>query len=247
MHKDGEPSVEDILRSIKKVISREDDGQTPRGIGPQVGYAPSFGGSRAFGQREAYARDADAPAPAVAAPRNDRPMTSEPTGSEDVYDLGDLTDEPLLAEREDTQAQPEGPSIALPAAFADARPEPLVPRDELVMIEQEPEQEEGPEQGPVPGGNMPDEPAQPEPAPPAASVVDEGLVAGTAAAAMRDQLAALSTLTARAARPEAAAHPLEEVVRDMLRPLLKDWLDQNLQGIVERSVQDEIARISGRR
>jgi uncharacterized protein len=38
---------------------------------------------------------------------------------------------------------------------------------------------------------------------------------------------------------------LEDVVRDMLRPLLQTWLDQNLAGIVERLVREEIARVVG--
>ena len=38
---------------------------------------------------------------------------------------------------------------------------------------------------------------------------------------------------------------LEGVVRDMLRPLLQTWLDENLPGIVERLVREEIARVVG--
>ena len=38
---------------------------------------------------------------------------------------------------------------------------------------------------------------------------------------------------------------LESIVRDMLRPLLQTWLDENLPGVVERLVQEEIARIVG--
>jgi len=37
------------------------------------------------------------------------------------------------------------------------------------------------------------------------------------------------------------------VVRDMLRPMLKDWLDQNLPLMVEELVTREIARITGRK
>jgi cell pole-organizing protein PopZ len=39
---------------------------------------------------------------------------------------------------------------------------------------------------------------------------------------------------------------LEAVVRDMLRPMLKDWLDEHLPAIVEQLVTREIARITGR-
>ena len=44
----------------------------------------------------------------------------------------------------------------------------------------------------------------------------------------------------------AIADTLEGVVRDMLKPMLKDWLDANLPEIVERMVAQEVARISGR-
>lgn len=37
---------------------------------------------------------------------------------------------------------------------------------------------------------------------------------------------------------------IEEMIRDMLRPMLKEWLDENLPSIVERMVEDEIARVS---
>jgi len=37
--------------------------------------------------------------------------------------------------------------------------------------------------------------------------------------------------------------PLDQIVQDLLRPLLQTWLDENLPQIVERLVQAEIARI----
>ena len=41
---------------------------------------------------------------------------------------------------------------------------------------------------------------------------------------------------------------LEDVVAEMLQPMLKQWLDDNLPSIVERKVQEEIERVSrGRR
>jgi cell pole-organizing protein PopZ len=38
---------------------------------------------------------------------------------------------------------------------------------------------------------------------------------------------------------------LEGIVREMLRPLLRDWLDSHLPGIVERLVREEITRVVG--
>jgi cell pole-organizing protein PopZ len=40
------------------------------------------------------------------------------------------------------------------------------------------------------------------------------------------------------------ARTLEDLVREMLRPLLKGWLDDNLPGIVERIVRQEMERVS---
>jgi cell pole-organizing protein PopZ len=40
------------------------------------------------------------------------------------------------------------------------------------------------------------------------------------------------------------ARTLEDLVKEMLRPLLKSWLDDNLPGLVERIVKAEIERVS---
>ena len=40
------------------------------------------------------------------------------------------------------------------------------------------------------------------------------------------------------------ARTLEDLVREMLRPMLKGWLDDNLPGLVERLVRAEIERVS---
>ena len=40
------------------------------------------------------------------------------------------------------------------------------------------------------------------------------------------------------------ARTLEDLVREMLRPMLKSWLDDNLPGMVERIVKAEIERVS---
>ena len=40
------------------------------------------------------------------------------------------------------------------------------------------------------------------------------------------------------------ARTLEDLVKEMLRPMLKSWLDDNLPGLVERIVKAEIERVS---
>jgi uncharacterized protein len=41
-------------------------------------------------------------------------------------------------------------------------------------------------------------------------------------------------------------NPLEDMVRQMLKPILKQWLDEHLPGIVEDHVKREISRITGK-
>jgi hypothetical protein len=76
------------------------------------------------------------------------------------------------------------------------------------------------------------------------SAADADLVSADAVEATRNSLAALTAL--RNPPPVADAAALETVVRDMLRPMLKDWLDQRLPGIVTDIVTKEVARITGR-
>jgi cell pole-organizing protein PopZ len=72
-----------------------------------------------------------------------------------------------------------------------------------------------------------------------------GLLSDDVAAASRERLASLAALRQRNDAP-AESGALEAVIRDMLRPMLKDWLDAHLPEIVEDLVTREIARITGR-
>lgn len=80
--------------------------------------------------------------------------------------------------------------------------------------------------------------------------IDEGagLVSEDAAEASRASLAALAAVReqAPAAVLPSGDGPLEAVVREMLKPMLKDWLDANLPDIVEEIVTREVARITGK-
>jgi cell pole-organizing protein PopZ len=67
---------------------------------------------------------------------------------------------------------------------------------------------------------------------------------------MRENFEALAMLAEPGARPQivrSGETSLEGLVREMLRPMLADWLDTNLPGMVEKMVQAEIARIAGKR
>jgi hypothetical protein len=49
---------------------------------------------------------------------------------------------------------------------------------------------------------------------------------------------------APATPPSLGARTLEDIVSDLLRPMLRDWLDANLPALVERLVQAERARVT---
>lgn len=70
--------------------------------------------------------------------------------------------------------------------------------------------------------------------------VAETLVGATASSAAASAFGSLSS----ALLMPKDARTLEDVVRELLRPLLKEWLDQNLPRIVETKVEEEVQRIA---
>lgn len=80
---------------------------------------------------------------------------------------------------------------------------------------------------------------------PAPAPAAEAIVSPRAAQATRGPLDALSRMVVK---PEATGpDTLEGLVRELLRPMLRDWLDANLPGMVEDMVAREISRITGHR
>lgn len=61
----------------------------------------------------------------------------------------------------------------------------------------------------------------------------------------RSKLEELASVAATAPPPP-QFNPLEEMIREMLRPILKQWLDDHLPNIVDEHVKREIHRITGR-
>lgn len=91
-----------------------------------------------------------------------------------------------------------------------------------------------------PGPLPPSAPSPLSAAPPV--FAEEPLVGSYAAEATASHFGAL----ARSVAMPKEGRTLEDVVREMLKPLLREWLDQNLSGIVQARVQAEVERISRR-
>ena len=89
-------------------------------------------------------------------------------------------------------------------------------------------------------------PAAPPPEPPVFAPLPT-LVAPEAAAAATASVGSLVRTLADRATPVYRGGPsLEDMVRDELRPILKQWLDTNLPPLVERLVRLEIERVVNR-
>jgi uncharacterized protein len=103
-------------------------------------------------------------------------------------------------------------------------------------------------------GSRPSEAPRPAPPPPEEDVLElsdpvsetDGLVSEDAATASARSLAALSAIRERGETLPQGDGPLEAVVREMLKPMLKEWLDRHLPEMVEELVTREIARITGK-
>src|SRR5690606_10557881 len=79
---------------------------------------------------------------------------------------------------------------------------------------------------------------------------EEGLTTEDAARAMRDSLAALALTAEPGAPPQivrSGETSLEGLTRELLRPMLAEWLDRHLPEMVEKLVKAEIARIAGKK
>lgn len=89
----------------------------------------------------------------------------------------------------------------------------------------------------------------PPPVPQPVPYDNSRLISDTAAQASANALGSLSRLVGGTininSQPIGAGHKtLESMVAELLRPILKDWLDKNLPSIVERVVQKEIQKIT---
>ncbi|PZQ59326.1 MAG: DUF2497 domain-containing protein [Sphingomonas taxi] len=180
----AEPSMEDILASIKRVIK---EGEAP-------------------------------PAPRRAAPR---------AIDDDHRDAVLELNEPLAAPAPMPAAAPApAPTAAhAPASFTDAAEERTV----------------APAYAPSPTPAASSY-AAPSPATPLADDDANPAVSPATVEATRGALGALSRLVVK---PEPDSDgTLEGLVRDMLRPMLGEWLDQNLPRLVEQMVAREIAKIT---
>ncbi|WP_109260753.1 DUF2497 domain-containing protein [Hyphobacterium indicum] len=205
---ENEPSMEEILASIRRIIDEDEDG----------GEAEAAAESPAADEPAEEATPEPAPEPAAEAPSEPEPVAEAPAEPEpaddEVLELTDKIDE------------------------VGGGTDPLALDDDLMIVDRE-EDEPAPQPEPEPVAE-----AAPEAAPQPAAEEDDSLVGAPAATAAAGAFDALAE-NLRVASADGLT--LEGIVREMMRPMLKDWLDTNLPRIVEEKVEAEIERISRRR
>jgi cell pole-organizing protein PopZ len=225
--KSHEPSMEEILASIRRIIA-DDDAKAPPAAAEAVPPAP-----------------AAAPAPMAATPPSPMeflrdippappPPAPPPAPEEEVADILELTDDMRAPERERPAMQFTTVNAQPDIVFAESMPEP-----EPVEPEPEPEPE-----SPEPVLSELDLPAA-DPLEHARQTLteqmemDRPLLSRSTSVAVDSAFASLThTVLSQNART------LDDLVKDMLRPMLKSWLDDNLPSLVERLVRAEIERVS---
>lgn len=280
--KDGEASVEDILRSIKQVISREDGPRrsadtfardAARQLGEPVPERAASFSPYSFQRHSPFgARHPDS-SPSADELSDDPADAGADEGRTDVFDLRSLGSGAFVDDdpEGDFAAAPAGPEtspngLTTPAAersppdIGDEEDAPVPVVDDTECALGAGDAGAGTGDAADDGVNIPSlhagqavTPALGEAdadASMSASPVSEGLIADAAADALRNRFSALqaaATAPNSAASPAGTApNPLEDIVREMLRPMLKQWLDDNMPGLVEKIVEREIARITGR-
>jgi cell pole-organizing protein PopZ len=231
-----EPSMEEILASIRRIISEDGEGEGgDAAAAPKAEEAPAAAAPTAPAAPAAPA--ATAP-PAAAAAEAAPPLAGERPKRPLIADVVEEDDSDILLlteEAEDEVAPPPAPSLReSPLALEDDEPppEPARREPEPLNFDIEPEPVRA-------AASAPED---------TASLVDR-LISERAAAA---SLAAMTELVSRSHRePNIESLPmgnanqtLEDLTRELLRPILKSWLDDNLPQIVERIVREEIGRLA---
>lgn len=222
-----EPSMEEILASIRRIISEDGDAGGKSEAAPSPSPSPM------------------APPPPPPPP----PMMMMPEDEEEEEDVLELTqmvqDDGSVVDVDEGGADDFDPwrnteEPAFPEPLAEPEPEPFRPPP--------------PPPPPPPRRSMPAfddlEDDEPPPRPrPRARDFDDGLISRHTA----DVASQHFTHLARQLGDDLSIGPMpvgirtvEDVVRELLRPLLKEWLDENLPTVVERLVQQEIDRMMRR-
>jgi uncharacterized protein len=226
--KSQEPSMEEILASIRRIIADDDASKSaPRPAEPPPP-APAAAAPAPVA-RPAPPPQAPPPAPPRVAPpepsldeaeaADPEPMAEVEDQASDILDLTEQMAAPMPAPPPAPKPAPQFRTIDgnFDVSYDDEKPAPQMPP-----------------QMPEPRAALPSEDN-----PYHGDGRSNQLLSSVTSAAVDSAFNTLAqTVLVQNART------LEDLVREMLRPMLKAWLDDNLPGMVERLVRAEIERVS---
>ncbi|MBJ3785549.1 DUF2497 domain-containing protein [Devosia sediminis] len=237
-----EPSMDEILSSIRQIIADDDAAGAPRR--PSVQSAPPpMQAAPARALSDSDDRDLSDMLDDI------EPLALSPSQIvDDGDDAGGFSFDSILA---DTEAPAGAPPLveAEDVTFdMDDLPsfDPAPARPAVVQPLRSPAPEPAPVARAIPEPEIEvEEPvfsaasAAPLPDPTLTADIADQLLEPATRAAVRGSIGKLSALGI--GNPSLT---IEAMMRDMLRPMLKEWLDENLPSVVERMVEKEIARVS---
>jgi cell pole-organizing protein PopZ len=234
-----EPSMEEILASIRRIIA---DDEAKPAEKPAGAAAPA--GSASPGAAPPAAKPAvmtDIPPSAIAATQATPAKAPEPppaaSNSQDDIDAMLAGLDAATSEAEVRPPLPDGEVFDLTDEMALPDPESapfrkVEPDDDLEFNETVAASASQRAQHRRPAFEPP--PLYESPAPPPPQILSRSTVSAVESAFNTLANTVLSN----------NARTLEDLVKEMLRPMLKSWLDDNLPGLVERIVKAEIERVS---
>jgi cell pole-organizing protein PopZ len=215
--KASEPTMEEILASIRRIIADDEPAGAAAATEPPA--APAVAAVPASRPAVLAPRPlAPPPGPTPAAVLVPRPAPELPA-VEAVGPPSPPAEEPEVFDLTEAMA---APAIAEGFRTIDGKSD--LEFDDFAIDE------------PTPASQMP---AAPDMRPSMPQPPERTLISSTTSAAIDSAFNSLAhTVLVQNART------LEDLVREMLRPMLKTWLDDNLPGLVERLVRAEIERVS---
>lgn len=241
-----EPTMEEILASIRRIISDDEAGAE---AAPESEEAPSEDVEMQGDEAENTNEDVDAlfadAADEMAAEAEETAMADAEAEAEDEAEpqpepepedgdgVFELTEE-MAAEADEEDEASDDDIDALMADFDSADDE--EPAAAAAAADDDEHESDIAFRDPV----VEEEPVAEAPAPAPATEGDAIMSPDSQAAVS----AAFGALASSMLSHSGGARTLEQIVEDLLRPLLKVWLDENLPPLVERLVREEIDRVA---
>ena len=250
-----EPSMDEILASIRRIISEEDE-QTPEVPVRRKLEALELTDDAAADDADAdteeasaeAADDAQGAAEASAEPSEPEAASETPDVEAAAADTpaADHTAEATVRENTDTDALDDFAPMPEEPAAGEATMEPAaVAHDAGEVVDQTFDEPEAPAATPARNAqSFGHAKGAGSPVAPAAMVAAQVNVSDEVAGLAADAFGALEENVRISA---GSGRTIEDLVQTMLSPMLKAWLDANLPRIVEEKVEEEVRRIARRR